>query len=176
MGLRFRKSVTLCKGVKLNFGKTGMSVTTGVRGFHNTYNFGTGRTTTSVGIPGTGISYVTTSGGNRNGTRRTDNASRQANLPPAQSVTRRNEPIREGNDSQHLNYVPDDAFIAEPQHNNARSIPTDKIKTIHYSTDELIDWTEMLISDRPPMDCDNPEFWQYCHDRAYKILNGDIDT
>lgn len=26
MGLRFRKSVTLCKGVKLNFGKTGMSV------------------------------------------------------------------------------------------------------------------------------------------------------
>ena len=26
MGLRFRKSITLCKGVKLNFGKTGMNV------------------------------------------------------------------------------------------------------------------------------------------------------
>ena len=29
MGLRFRKSVTLCKGVKLHFGKTGMSVSVG---------------------------------------------------------------------------------------------------------------------------------------------------
>lgn len=177
MGLRFRKSITLCKGVKLNFGKTGMSVTTGVRGFHNTYNFGTGRTTTSVGIPGTGISYVTTSGGSRNGTnRRSENVNRQANLPPAQGAARRNEPIREEFDSPRLNYVPDDAFIAEPHQNSTRLIPAERIKTIHYSTDELVDWTEMLISDRPPLDCDNPEFWQYCHDRAYKILNGDIDT
>ena len=48
MGLRYRKSVTLCKGVRLNFGKNGMSVTTGTRGFHNTYNFGTGERTTSI--------------------------------------------------------------------------------------------------------------------------------
>ena len=69
MGLRFRKSVTLCKGVRLNFGKSGMSVTTGTRGFHNTYNFGTGKRTTSIGIPGTGLSYVTTSGGRSNSNR-----------------------------------------------------------------------------------------------------------
>lgn len=38
MGLRFRKSVTLCKGVKLNFGKTGMSVSVGGKGYHKTIN------------------------------------------------------------------------------------------------------------------------------------------
>lgn len=59
MGLRFRKSVTLCKGVKLNFGKTGMSVTLGSKGYHKTINTN-GNVTTSVGIPGTGIYYTDT--------------------------------------------------------------------------------------------------------------------
>ena len=54
MGLRFRKSVTLCKGVKLNFGKTGMSVSVGGKGYHKTINT-KGQVTTSVGIPGSGI-------------------------------------------------------------------------------------------------------------------------
>lgn len=57
MGLRFRKSVSLGKGLRLNFGKKGVSVSAGVRGAHVTYST-TGRKTTSVGIPGTGISYV----------------------------------------------------------------------------------------------------------------------
>ena len=60
--LRFRRSVSICKGVKLNFGKKGVSISTGIPGFRKTYNFNTGKTTTSVGIPGTGIYYVDTSG------------------------------------------------------------------------------------------------------------------
>lgn len=60
--LRFRKSVSICKGVKLNFGKKGVSISAGIPGFRKTYNFNTGKTTTSVGIPGTGIYYVDTSG------------------------------------------------------------------------------------------------------------------
>ena len=66
MGLRFRKSVTLCKGVKLNFGKTGMSVSVGGKGYHKTINT-KGQVTTSVGIPGSGIYYTDTKrlGGNR---------------------------------------------------------------------------------------------------------------
>ena len=54
MGLRFRKSVTLCKGVKLNFGKSGMSVSVGGNGYRKTINT-KGQVTTSMGIPGTGI-------------------------------------------------------------------------------------------------------------------------
>lgn len=59
MGLRFRKSVSLFPGVKLNFGTTGMSVSTGVPGFRKTFHT-SGRVTTSVGIPGTGIYYIDT--------------------------------------------------------------------------------------------------------------------
>lgn len=67
MGLRFRKSVTICKGVKLNFGKTGASVTFGSKGYHKTIST-SGRVTTSLGIPGTGVYYTDTKriGGNRN--------------------------------------------------------------------------------------------------------------
>ena len=59
MGLRFRKSITLCKGVRLNIGKTGVSLSAGVPGFRKTIH-SSGRVTTSVGIPGTGIYYVDT--------------------------------------------------------------------------------------------------------------------
>ena len=59
MGLRFRKSISLCKGVKLNFGKTGMSVSLGTKGYHKTIST-SGRVTTTVGVPGTGIYYTDT--------------------------------------------------------------------------------------------------------------------
>ena len=56
MGLRFRKSITLCKGVKLNLGAKSASISVGGKGFHQSFST-TGRTTSSVGIPGTGVSY-----------------------------------------------------------------------------------------------------------------------
>lgn len=56
MGVRFRKSVNVAKGVKLNFNKDSVSLTTGVRGAHYTVN-SKGTRTTTVGIPGTGLSY-----------------------------------------------------------------------------------------------------------------------
>lgn len=59
MGWRFHRSIRLSKGLRINFGKTGTSFTTGVRGAHVTVNTN-GKRTTSVGIPGTGISYVKT--------------------------------------------------------------------------------------------------------------------
>ncbi len=64
MGLRFRKSIQIAKGVKLNLNKSSTSVTFGTQGLHYTIS-STGKKTTSVGIPGTGLSYVTTSGGNK---------------------------------------------------------------------------------------------------------------
>jgi len=57
MGLRFRKSVKICKGVKLNFSKSGTSVTFGEKGYHKTIS-STGRVTTTVGLPGTGIYWT----------------------------------------------------------------------------------------------------------------------
>lgn len=63
MSLRFRKSFKVAPGVKLNLNKKSASVTFGEKGFHHTLN-SSGRKTTSVGIPGTGLYYqdVSTSG------------------------------------------------------------------------------------------------------------------
>lgn len=56
MGLRFRKSVKIAPGVKLNFGKKSTGITFGGKGMKYTIN-SSGKETTTVGIPGTGISY-----------------------------------------------------------------------------------------------------------------------
>lgn len=61
MGLRVRKSIQICKGVKVNFGTTGASLSFGTKGLRHTIHT-SGRQTTSIGIPGTGISYVKTHG------------------------------------------------------------------------------------------------------------------
>lgn len=63
MGLRFRKSFKIAPGVRLNLNKKSTSVTFGGKGFHHTIS-STGKKTTTVGVPGTGISYSKTSGGN----------------------------------------------------------------------------------------------------------------
>lgn len=59
MGLRIRRSVKLMPGVRLNIGKRGMSISAGKRGA--TVNLSKRGVRTTVGIPGTGISYSTLS-------------------------------------------------------------------------------------------------------------------
>lgn len=61
MGWRFRKSFKIAPGIKLNLNKKSTSVTFGTRGAHYTIN-SKGKRTKSIGFPGTGISYVETSG------------------------------------------------------------------------------------------------------------------
>lgn len=57
MGLNFRKSITLFKGVKLNLSKGGPSISFGRSGLRQSINLkGQGRTT--IGIPGTGVYYT----------------------------------------------------------------------------------------------------------------------
>ena len=65
MGVRYRKSIKIAPGVRVNLGKKSASVSVGGKGYRKTFST-TGRTTTSVGIPGSGLSYTTTSGGSSN--------------------------------------------------------------------------------------------------------------
>ena len=74
MGLRFRKSVKIAPGVKLNFNKKSVGVTVGRKGAHYTVN-SSGKKTASVGIPGTGLSYSTSSGGNTSSNHKTSSNS-----------------------------------------------------------------------------------------------------
>lgn len=54
-GLRFRKTITILPGVKINLSKTGVSTSLGGHGA--TVNVGTRSRTITLGIPGTGFSY-----------------------------------------------------------------------------------------------------------------------
>ena len=58
MGFKFRKSIKLLPGVKLNLGKKGISsISIGKKGA--TINISKKGIKTNLGIPGTGISYTT---------------------------------------------------------------------------------------------------------------------
>ena len=65
MGLRFQRRLTIVPGVRLNFSKSGVSTSLGVRGAHLTL----GKTPrVTVGLPGFGLSWTETlneDGGNR---------------------------------------------------------------------------------------------------------------
>lgn len=62
MGFRFRKSINLGKGVRINFNKKSAGISFGTKGARYSIN-SNGRRTASVGIPGTGLYYTKTSGG-----------------------------------------------------------------------------------------------------------------
>lgn len=64
MGLRFRKSIKILPGIKLNLGKKSAGVSAGTTGARYSVN-SSGRKTSTVGIPGTGLSYSKSSGGGK---------------------------------------------------------------------------------------------------------------
>ena len=69
MGLRFSKSINL-GGLRLNLSKSGVGYSVGKKGVRFSKS-ATGRTTSTVSIPGTGLSYVTDLGGKKKSTKST---------------------------------------------------------------------------------------------------------
>jgi hypothetical protein len=60
VGFRFRRSVKVFPGVRINLSRSGISTSIGMRGAHVTVGHGKVRET--IGLPGTGISYTQTQG------------------------------------------------------------------------------------------------------------------
>lgn len=61
MGFRFRKSINLGGGFRINLSKSGVGYSYGGKGFRVTKR-ADGKTQTTASIPGTGISYTETTG------------------------------------------------------------------------------------------------------------------
>lgn len=195
MGLRFRKSVTLCKGVKLNFGKTGMSVSVGGKGYHKTINT-KGQVTTSVGIPGSGIYYTDTK---RLGENRQANTQRNTqNQYYNHNAIRESQPVQkyEINDSIESYLNPqeqniDSGFvknevIQEPEErtynetetveNVPKLISEDEIRNLYLKSDEPVDWTELLVSTTADDVFMERDKWTFLKGISRRILSGDIDA
>lgn len=84
MGFRFRKSVKIAPGVRLNIGKKSVGISAGVKGARVSVN-SNGRKTTTVGLPGTGLSYSKTE---KIGGSKTKAASTSASNEPLDTITR----------------------------------------------------------------------------------------
>jgi len=160
MGLRYRKSIKIAPGLKVNFGTTGMSLSMGVPGLHRTYHT-SGKVTTSVGIPGTGLYYVDVQGPNQRRQRAaTPNSSgNQEYIPPHYEEV------------QYTNVT-----VPKAQDLNTRQLSINDINSIHKKSDDSVDWTELLVNNTPPDDSYNIETWNMYHRVAGQILSGNIDA
>lgn len=68
MGFRLSKSIKVAPGVRVRVTKTGLGMTVGGKGGRYSVH-SSGRSTATVGIPGTGLSYSSSSGGSRSRSR-----------------------------------------------------------------------------------------------------------
>jgi len=128
MGLRMRKSIRIAKGVRLNFGKTGTSLSFGTRGLRYTIH-SSGRRTSSIGIPGTGIYYVNTTSGKRQ--------------YKSQAYARRQQ-IQLQKQQERLEEIEKNKLAVE-EYNNYIEL----ITGVHKECDEYIDWKHIYSLEEP---------------------------
>jgi hypothetical protein len=80
MGLRFRRTMKLLPGVRLNLSRSGLSTTVGVRGASVTV--GKKGTYANVGVPGSGVSYRTRIDGEAEGGEQRESGRKRSSLLP----------------------------------------------------------------------------------------------
>ena len=120
MAVRYRKSINLGNGTRINFSKSGIGLSFGTKGFRYTIN-SSGRTTTTFGIPNTGLSYSKTTSLHKP-RKKAASAIAQAN---AQAELKNNQKEV----SQYLGYM-------------------NQIESFHKSSIEPVNW--MAIAQTPP--------------------------
>lgn len=130
MGFRMRKSFKIAPGIKLNVGTKSVGISMGVKGISHSINSRTGSRTT-VGIPGTGISY---------------SKSHKSN-----AYKRNNELMKMQKQQSMMEEIESNKLEVELYENKI-----DMIKSIHKEVDDSTDWVT-LANSQPNF---NPELGQ----------------
>ncbi|MCQ2482640.1 MAG: DUF4236 domain-containing protein [Clostridia bacterium] len=169
MGLNFRKSISLGHGMKINLSKSGPSFSFGRKGMRQTIS-ATGRSTTSVGIPGTGVYYT-----KQTNVKKIGNfiKSKFGKKKDEEEVTGKSKAIKTASDSKKAKNSDDQNTVAEYE------AYVEAIKTIHRSCDDIIEWEKINSDDVPAgykKGSEDYENWKNLHEMAAKVLEGDIDT
>ena len=200
MGLRFRKSITLCKGVRLNVGKTGVSISTGIPGFRKTIH-SSGRVTTSIGIPGTGIYYVDT---DHIGKKKKQQPNRQEKSAPTQqyapahstttplqapansarSISNRTEDSIQTSSEQLPVYYPAyTPIVVSPPTIVEQEIPEipeqphrPSFRDLFENCDLPISWIDVLSNREPVDDSYDANTWSYLHSKAISVFEGNAEV
>ena len=206
MGLRYKKSISLCKGVRLNIGKTGVSISAGIPGFRKTIH-SSGKVTTSVGIPGTGIYYVDTKNPAKDKpapSRKTKTQSQtsaytwrptpQPTIQPTSANLNHAENLhREDNDYQQASVVGNYTAVGnsasaqpvvpaiKPSVKEIVSIPdavfpSPKVTELFECCDYPVKWIDVLTNAQPPDSSFNLDTWEYLHSKAVDVFEGDVEA
>lgn len=181
MGLRFRKTISILPGVRLNLGKSTQSISVGVPGFRKTFNT-KGQVTTTVGLPGTGLYYVDTKNPKKEAARKKkEEEKRTAAAGTAALPKRASQPAAKPEPRE----IPETPRRAMPEiqrrpiqfsRGGVAQVSAEHLYSIHKTVDDSIDWNEVLTLPEPPDPSYNEEMWQYYHSVAAAILDGNIDT
>ena len=170
MGLRFHKSISLFPGVKLNVSKSGVGVSAGVPGLRGSINT-SGRVTGTVGIPGTGVSYVKTKTlGKKSKSKAKDTEKEKTKAKSTKAISEKAETAKSTRKSEVSSKALPSKKTASVQ------IDANAVKMIHSVSDTAIDWNKVVDSPTPPDASFNPRTWAYYYSIAPDVLAGDIDT
>lgn len=169
MGLRFRKSITLFPGVRLNLSKSGVGVSAGVPGLRGSINT-SGRATATASIPGTGLSYVKTKtiGSKKKSSAKTKEKEKtKAKAASAEEKETKTKSAKAAKNTE-----------AERPAKRAASVQIDAntLKAIHGVSDDSIDWNKIVDSPVAPDAGYDQRMWSYLYSLAPDVLGGDIDT
>ena len=138
MGLRFHKSINICKGIKLNMSKSGVGVSLGTNGARYSLNT-SGRRTATFGIPGTGLSYVKTFSGGGKKKKSTSEAKTKRD-----EIKKQKEELAAQKAEQKATELQENTLKAEEAANYI-----DVIKSVHKECENDMDW-EAVLSSPPP--------------------------
>lgn len=139
MALRFRKSIKLMPGVKFNIGKRSTGLSFGVNGLRYTVN-SKGRRTSTIGAPGTGLSYVSTSGGKGSSSHK-----RYSSAKARRSALAKERQKAAADKEKQKRLEMEEARAAVEEY-EAR---IEAITTIHKTCEDFIDWVYILSIPKP---------------------------
>ena len=141
MGLNFRKSISLGKGLKLNLSKSGPSVSFGKSGFRQSINL-KGQARTTVGIPGTGIYYTKTNNvknlvGGLTGKNTDSKGKKSSDKSASKSSGKGNGSAKSAPVAKQVN----EELIAQSKARLEEfAAGIDALKSVHKQSDGYIDW------------------------------------
>ena len=171
MGLRFRKTISLLPGVRLNISKSGVGVSAGVPGLRGSIN-SSGRVTGTASIPGTGVSY-------QKSKKIFGNKKKDSKDTKTTKTTKAKTETKSKAKTKAESVVEEEVKTKTKAKTASRvaklCIDASTLKTIHKVADKMIDWKKVSESPVAPEGYDQRR-WAYFYSLAPDVLAGDIDT
>lgn len=187
MGLNFRKSISLGHGLKVNLSKSGPSISFGKKGLRQTIS-ATGRSTTTVGIPGTGVYYSKQKnlkslvgdifGGKDKKAKEEKEA--KTSSKAAKDTTKESKAAASKEQAKEAKEKEKANLAAESQKKiDTYETYVDSIKSVHKICDDQIDW-DGLSKDKLPANIkvgtEEYNEWNTLSKFALQVVSGDTDA